>query len=42
MKQYLDKARDPFGDKLIANGSVIPLEKIGIQYEKGGNSSGQD
>jgi len=41
-REYLDKARDPFGDKLIANGSVIPLEKIGIQYEKGGNSSGQD
>jgi len=34
-REYLDKPRNEFGDQLIANGNIIPLEKIGSQYEKG-------
>lgn len=33
-RAYLDKPKDPHGDRLIANGNVIPLEMAGEQYEK--------
>ncbi len=31
---------DPAGDRLYANGNMIPLEMAGKQYEKGGSSNG--
>ncbi|MDF2857684.1 MAG: phage portal protein [Neobacillus sp.] len=34
-REYLDKQKNEFGDKLIANGNVIPLEQVGNQYVKG-------
>ena len=40
-REYLDKNKNEFGDKLIANGSVIPLEMIGTQYKKGSDNSAE-
>ena len=33
-RAYLGMAAAPGGDRLIANGNVIPLEDVGIQYGK--------
>lgn len=32
----------PGGDRLYANGNVIPLENAGIQYKKGGEGAGKE
>ena len=34
-RDLLDKAKDPDGDRLIANGNIIPLSEAGNQYKKG-------
>ena len=31
-RRYVDKRAQPGGDKLIANGSMIRLDQIGMQY----------
>jgi len=41
-REYLDKAKDPYGDRLIANGNVIPLEQVGNQYRKEGDKNAED
>ncbi len=33
-RAYLGMAAAPGGDRLIANGNVIPLEDVGTQYGK--------
>ncbi len=41
-REYLDKAKDPYGDRLIANGNIIPLEQVGEQYKKGSGNGAKD
>ncbi len=36
-RAYLDKANIEGGDRPYANGNIIPLEKAGKQYDKGGD-----
>lgn len=38
-REFLDKQKDPYGDKLIANGNIIPLEQVGNQYKKGSENN---
>lgn len=38
-REFLDKANNPYGDKLIANGNIIPLSDIGMQYRKEAESN---
>jgi len=38
-RDLLDKAKDPDGDKLIANGNIIPLAQAGEQYKKGASNN---
>jgi HK97 family phage portal protein len=33
-REYLDKEKDPYGERLYANGNVIPLEDAGKQYKE--------
>ncbi len=33
-RDLLDKAKDPFGDRLYANGNIMPLEDAGEQYKE--------
>jgi len=41
-RDLLDKPKNEFGDKLIANGNVIPLEQVGNQYKKGSDSNAEN
>lgn len=34
-REYLDKPKEKYGDRLYANGNIIPLEQAGSQYKKG-------
>ena len=40
-REYADKPKEPGGDRLYANGNLIPLEEAGNQYKKGGNNSAE-
>ena len=39
-RAMLDKPAKPGGDKLIGNGSAIPITQVGEQYQKGESSDG--
>lgn len=41
-REFLDKRSLPGGDTAIVNGNFIPLEKVGEQWEKGGNQNAQN
>ncbi|WP_330657288.1 phage portal protein [Anaerocolumna aminovalerica] len=41
-REYLDKGKKEDGDRLYANGNIIPLELAGKQYTKGSDNSAKD
>mgnify|MGYP002351191423 FL=1 len=41
-REYLDKPKKEHGDRLYANGNIIPLEMAGTQYMKGSDNNAKD
>lgn len=41
-REYLDKAKQEYGDRLYANGNIIPLDLAGQQYTKGSDNNAKD